>query len=52
MTGLARPQGHVALERRMRHRRAAKIVIAIVFAVVWIPIAVIMIVASATDRRA
>ena len=52
MTGLTRPQGHVALERRMRHRRVAKIVIAIMFAIVWFPIAVIMIVASATDRRA
>ena len=39
------------LERRMRARRIAKITLAIVFAVVWIPVAIVMLVAGTSDRR-
>jgi hypothetical protein len=44
--------GHAALERRMRQRRAAKIVLAVVFAVVWVPFALVMLVAGTSGRRA
>ncbi|MEG8051559.1 hypothetical protein QP178_17435 [Sphingomonas aurantiaca] len=39
------------LERAMRRRRIAKIVIAILFAVIWIPVAIVMLVAGTSDRR-
>ena len=39
------------LERRMRYRRIAKIVVAILLAVIWIPVAVAMLVAGTSDRR-
>lgn len=39
------------LERAMRRRRIAKIVLAILFAVVWIPFAIVMLVAGTSDRR-
>ncbi|WP_199860964.1 hypothetical protein [Sphingomonas aurantiaca] len=39
------------LERAMRRRRIAKIVLAILFAVVWIPVAIVMLVAGTSDRR-
>ncbi|RMB26228.1 hypothetical protein C8J47_3545 [Sphingomonas sp. PP-F2F-G114-C0414] len=35
----------------MRNRRIAKIVVAILFAVVWIPVAIVMVVAGTSDRR-
>jgi hypothetical protein len=35
----------------MRNRRIAKIVLAILFAVVWIPVAIVMLVAGTSDRR-
>ena len=41
----------VLLERRMRQRRAAKIVLAIAFAVIWVPVAIVMLVAGTSDRR-
>jgi hypothetical protein len=43
--------GHARSERSMRRRRAAKIAVAIVFAVVWVPIAIVMIVRGVSDRR-
>ena len=39
------------LERAMRRRRIAKIVLAILFAVVWIPFAIVMLVVGTSDRR-
>lgn len=39
------------LERAMRRRRIAKIVLAILFAVIWIPVAIVMLVVGASDRR-
>jgi len=39
------------LERAMRRRRIAKIVLAILFAVIWIPVAIVMLVAGTSDRR-
>ena len=39
------------LQRAMRRRRIAKIVIAILFAVIWIPITIVMLVAGTSDRR-
>jgi len=39
------------IERRMRHRRVAKIVVAIVLAVIWVPVAIIMLAAGLADRR-
>ena len=39
------------LERVMRRRRIAKIVFALVFAVIWIPFAIVMLVAGTSDRR-
>jgi hypothetical protein len=36
----------------MRQRRAAKIVLAVAFAVIWVPIAVVWLVAGMSDRRA
>jgi hypothetical protein len=39
------------LERAMRRRRIAKIVFAVVFAVIWIPVAIVMLVAGTSDRR-
>ncbi len=39
------------LERAMRRRRMAKIVLAILFAVIWIPVAIVMLVAGTSDRR-
>lgn len=44
--------GHARAERRMRQRRAAKIVFLVASAVIWIPIAIIMLAASVSDRRA
>ncbi len=48
----AAPTGNARLERRMRQRRAAKIVLAVAFAVIWVPIAIVMLVAGMSDRRA
>ena len=39
------------IERRMRHRRVAKVVVAIAFAVIWVPVAIIMLAAGMADRR-
>jgi hypothetical protein len=39
------------VERRMRHRRVAKVVVAIVLAVIWVPVAIIMLAAGMADRR-
>jgi flagellar basal body-associated protein FliL len=39
------------LERAMRRRRIAKIVLAILLAVFWIPVAIVMLVAGTSDRR-
>ena len=39
------------LERAMRRRRIAKIVLAILFALIWIPVAIVMLVAGTSDRR-
>ena len=39
------------LERAMRRRRIAKIILAILFAVIWIPVAIVMLVAGTLDRR-
>lgn len=39
------------LERAMRRRRIAKIVLAILFAVIWIPVAIVMLVAGTSERR-
>lgn len=39
------------LDRAMRRRRIAKIVLAILFAVIWIPVAIVMLVAGTSDRR-
>lgn len=36
----------------MRQRRVAKIVLAVTFAVVWVPIAIIMLATRVSDRRA
>lgn len=47
----AAPCSPARLERRMRNRRIAKIVVAILFAVVWIPVAIVMVVAGTSDRR-
>jgi hypothetical protein len=48
----AAPTGNARVERRMRQRRAAKIVLAVTFAVIWVPIAIVMLVAGMSDRRA
>jgi hypothetical protein len=48
----AAPMGNARLERRMRQRRAAKIVLAVAFAVIWVPIAIVMLLAGMSDRRA
>ena len=48
----AAPTGNARLERRMRQRRAAKIVVAVAFAVIWVPVAIVMLVAGMSDRRA
>ena len=48
----AAPTGRARLQRRMRQRRAAKIVLAIVFAIIWVPVTIVMIVAGSSDRRA
>ena len=47
----AAPCSPARLERRMRNRRIAKIVVAILFAVIWIPVAIVMLVAGTSDRR-
>ncbi len=39
------------IERRMRQRRVAKVVVAIVLAVIWVPVAIIMLAAGMADRR-
>lgn len=39
------------IERRMRHRRVAKVVVAIVLAVIWVPVAIILLAAGMADRR-
>ena len=39
------------IERRMRHRRVAKVVVAIALAVIWVPVAIIMLAAGMADRR-
>jgi len=39
------------IERRMRHRRIAKVVVAIALAVIWVPVAIIMLAAGMADRR-
>jgi hypothetical protein len=43
--------GHAKAERRMQQRRAVKIVFAVVCAVIWVPIAIILLVTSTSDRR-
>ena len=40
------------VERCMRRRRIAKVALLIAFAFVWIPVAIMMIVAGMPDRRA
>jgi hypothetical protein len=40
------------VERRMRRRRAAKLTLLIAFAFVWIPVAIVMVIAGMPDRRA
>jgi hypothetical protein len=42
---------HARLERRMRQRRVAKIVVAIALSVIWVPIAIVMMVAGTSGRR-
>lgn len=44
--------GHARAQRQMRHRRAVKIVLLVATAVIWIPIAIIMLAARVSDRRA
>lgn len=39
------------LERRMRQRRLAKVVVAIALAVIWVPVAIVMLAAGMADRR-
>ena len=39
------------LERRMRQRRLTKVVVAIALAVIWVPIAIVMLAAGMADRR-
>jgi len=39
------------IERRMRHRRVAKVVVAIALAVIWVPVAIIMLAAGTAGRR-
>ncbi|MFC3579504.1 hypothetical protein [Sphingomonas hylomeconis] len=50
MIGAAQPIGHNVAERRMRRRRIAKVVLAVAFAIVWVPIAIVMMVAGTSDR--
>lgn len=50
MTAAAAPS-RALLERRMRQRRAVKIVLAIAFAVIWVPVSIVMLVAGTSDRR-
>ncbi|WP_156359292.1 hypothetical protein [Sphingomonas sp. Leaf242] len=38
-------------ERRMRQRRAVKIVFLVASAVIWVPIAIVMLAARVSDRR-
>jgi hypothetical protein len=38
-------------ERRMRQRRAVKIFFLVASAVIWIPVAIVMLVAGTSDRR-
>jgi hypothetical protein len=40
------------VERRMRQRRALKIVFLVASAVIWVPIAIVMLAARVSDRRA
>jgi len=47
----AAPASPKQLERRMRARRAGKIILTIAFAVIAIPAAIIMLVAGTSDRR-
>ncbi|PTQ61204.1 hypothetical protein C8J26_1529 [Sphingomonas aurantiaca] len=41
----------IQLDRAMRRRRIAKIMFALVFAVIWIPAAIVMLIAGSSDRR-
>lgn len=43
--------GQGAVVRRMRRRRIVRLALLIVFAAVWIPVAIIMVVAGVSDRR-
>jgi P2 family phage contractile tail tube protein len=47
---IGQPSGRNVSERRMRHRRIAKIVLTVALAVVWVPIAIVMMVAGMSDR--
>lgn len=40
------------IDRRMRRRRAAKLALLIASAFIWIPVAIVMVVAGLADRRA
>jgi len=44
--------GSRQFDRRMRRRRFAKVTLIIVFSFVWIPVAVVMVVAGVSDRNA
>jgi hypothetical protein len=48
--GAAQPLGQNVAERRMRRRRAVKIILTVAFAIIWVPIAIVMIVVSSSDR--
>lgn len=43
---------HARLERRMRQRRAVKVIVLVALAVIWVPIALVMLAAGVADRRA
>lgn len=43
--------GHARAERRMRQRRVIKIVLAVAFAVIWVPIAIIILATRVSNRQ-
>jgi hypothetical protein len=47
----ATPCSPARLKRRIRNRRIAKIVVATLLAVIWIPVAIVLLVAGTSDRR-
>lgn len=48
---IAATPSRARLERRMRQRRVAKVVVAIALAVIWVPVAIVMLAACMADRR-